>query len=265
MGEMRTLTPFCALGFAAALSACEPDLVVATRTCFHDVDASSQADPGAPADVAVPVPWATGFEDGFCGYRDAGGYCKVNSEAMHDVVTDPTHAGRWAAAFSVVGNDASDALQARCVLRGTLPERARYGAWFYFPSYVENDADWNLFHFEGWDGDTSHKLWDVSVATAGGKLKLYLFDFLAGRQRPATRDLAITIQQWVHIEFELVRSAQAMGEVTLYQDDQLLLQVPNIVSDDSERAEWFVGNLADALVPPNSTIYVDDVTVRASE
>ena len=51
--------------------------------------------------------------------------------------------------------------------------------------------------------------------------------------------------------------------MALYQDGALLLEVTGIVTDDTDVAQWYVGNLAKALTPPDSTLYVDDVTIRA--
>jgi len=48
----------------------------------------------------------------------------------------------------------------------------------------------------------------------------------------------------------------------LYQDGQLVLQRTSIATDDTTFAQWYVGNFADALTPADSTIYVDDVTIR---
>ena len=253
------------LAFGAGLSACKPELVVGTRTCFADA-ASEAADAGVrpPGDAAVRVPWATGFEQGFCDYHDAGGYCRVNSDAEHLLVEAPVRDGRFAAAFTVTGNDAGDALQARCVVQGRLPESAYYGAWYYVPSYAENTQNWNLFHFEGWNGTEQHKLWDVSIASSNGKLSLYVYDFLNTGTRPPPNPPELLPGSWVHIVFFLQRAAGATGSFALYQDDALVIARPNIVTDDSERGEWYVGNLADGLTPPESTLYVDDVTISAS-
>jgi hypothetical protein len=251
--------------FAAALSACEPDLVVGTRLCFADTASPPVNDDAEPSDTTLRVPWSTGFENGFCGYRDAGGYCKVNSDATHAVVETPVRGGRLAAAFSVIGTDAQDALQSRCVLQGVLPKTAYYGAWYYFPNSAQNMQDWNLFHFEGYNGSDHHRLWDVSVASsATGELTLYAWDFLRGQRVDPTTHVALKIGAWVHVEFLLARAADATGRIALYLDGQSLLDVPNLVTDDTERGKWYAGNLADSLTPPDSTLYVDDVTLSAS-
>jgi hypothetical protein len=63
----------------------------------------------------------------------------------------------------------------------------------------------------------------------------------------------------------LKRAADATGEVALYQDGELLIQATDLITDDSSWGQWYVGNLAQGLTPPDSTLYVDDVTLRAAE
>jgi hypothetical protein len=43
-----------------------------------------------------------------------------------------------------------------------------------------------------------------------------------------------------------------------------LFDLTNILTDDSSVGQWYVGNLATGLTPPASTLYVDDVTIRAT-
>lgn len=253
--------------FAASVWACKPELVVGERECFADRAATAaEGGNGGGSDEALVVPWTTGFEQGFCGYRDAGGYCKVNTDARHEIVRGPVHGGEFAAAYSVTASSSLDALQARCAMGGSLPPMATYGAWYYFPNAAQTSASgtWNLFHFEGWNGATQHHLWDVSVETyKPGSLRLYVFDFLnGGRVRPPDVTVPIPIGAWVHIEFYIARASDTTGEIVLSQGGRELLRVPGIVTDDSERAEWYVGNFADALSPANSTLYVDDVSIE---
>ena len=66
------------------------------------------------------------------------------------------------------------------------------------------------------------------------------------------------------MQFYLVRAADPTGEVALYQDGELLLDQTNILTDDSSVGQWYVGNLATGLTPSESTLYVDDVSIRAT-
>jgi hypothetical protein len=82
-------------------------------------------------------------------------------------------------------------------------------------------------------------------------------------RRPETAT-PIPIGEWFHLELYLKRAADATGEVALYQDGELLFRATDLITDDSDWAQWYVGNLATDLTPPESTLYVDDVTIRSS-
>lgn len=210
------------------------------------------------------MPWSTDFEDRFCGYTELAGFCYSGAPATYETVTSPVHSGRHAAAFTVLAGDPVG-YQARCVRQGVLPKAAYYGAWYFLPTSAQNTAVWNLVHFQGGDFSAQHGLWDISlVNTPNGGLGVVVFDFLNGVTRTPTVPSPVPIGAWFHLELYLSRAADATGEVALYQDGQLLLQATNIVTDDSNWGQWYVGNLATGLTPAHSTLYVDDVTIRAA-
>jgi hypothetical protein len=214
---------------------------------------------GAP----IEVPWSTGFEDGVCDYTETGGFCYADPDASLEIVEAPVHGGRYAAAFSVTADPSRVGWNARCVRQGVLPVEATYGVWFYIPSTAEVTSNWNLIHFRGGAADDWHGLWDVSLGTASdGSLHLYLFDFMSHTIRAPDAPPSVPIGSWFHVEFRLLRSSDATGEVALYQDGTLLLEVTGIVTADVDIGQWYVGNLVEELTPQDSTIYVDDVTIR---
>ena len=45
----------------------------------------------------------------------------------------------------------------------------------------------------------------------------------------------------------------------------MAVHLTGLVTDDTDWGQWYVGNLADALVPPASTVYVDDVTISLTQ
>ena len=141
---------------------------------------------------------------------------------------------------------------------------AYYGAWYYVPAPATNSGNWNLLHFRGADvpqDSATHGLWDVSLANASdGTLHLVVYDFL--RKSTLQTTGAMPIGAWVHLEVYLRRAADSTGQFTLRRDGQVVLDLIGIATDDSRWGEWFVGNLATALSPPSSTVYVDDVTIQ---
>jgi polysaccharide lyase-like protein len=227
------------------------------------------ADTGAaiPAQTdPLTVPWATGFENEFCDYPAAGGFCFGGG--TRKTVTSPVHSGRYAAEFTVDTTDPASN-QTRCVRQGALPSEAYYGAWYYVPvlaSLNSSSSLFNLLHFQG--GDTSQNgMWDVTLVNGTtGDLHLLVYDFLNknGIVREPDNPPPIPIGSWFHIQFYLKRASDATGEMRLYQDGKLLLDVKNVVTDDSSWAQWYVGNIGKDLTPPDSTLYVDDVTIRAT-
>jgi hypothetical protein len=118
-------------------------------------------------------------------------------------------------------------------------------------------------HFQGGAPGNLHGLWDVSLQSAAdGSLSVYLLDFLNGSSGVPVAAPPVPIGSWVHLEFRFRRAADATGEVALYQDGSLLIELTGLVTDDTDFGQWYVGNYADALAPPDSTLYVDDVTIK---
>lgn len=256
-----------ALAVACLALACEPTVIIGSCSQSSTTDAGGVA--GAPASSssadAVTAPWSTGFEDGLCGYASQG-YCYARHGATLEIVDSPVHNGQFAAAFTVNGNatdTSEDRSQARCVRRGVMPKSATYGAWYLVPELHTSDANWNLFHFLGVTETESHALWDISLANnSDGELVLTVFNFLTGTHPRMMGIPAIRVGTWVHIEIQLKRSAQNNGEVTVSQDGAVGLHLTNLITDDTDWGEWYVGNYARKLVPELSTVYVDDVTMR---
>jgi hypothetical protein len=154
------------------------------------------------------------------------------------------------------------------VRQGVLPPAAYYGAWYYVPAPAVNTGNWNLFHFQGAnvpDGTFAHGLWDVSFATPpGASIHAYAYDFLRGTIADASAATPIPIGSWFHLEVYFRRATGGTGQFTIYQDGRIVADRSGVATDDSTWGQWFVGNLATALNPPLSTLYVDDVTVNSS-
>jgi hypothetical protein len=250
----------------ASLScACEPDLVVGTWTCTTSLGAAGPVDGGVTYPITDPVeiPWASGFEDGFCGYNDAKGWCYAHTGARYASVLSPVHSGKRAASFSINTEDTGAGADTRCAREGTLPLDAYYGAWFYLSSLPQSIDNWNLMHFQGGNGGpTWQGLWDVTLApTAGGGFGL---EVVQGTPLGPDAPPAVPIATWFHVVFHFVRATDASGEVTLYQGDQQLFDAKGIVTDPYPYDQWYVGNLANGTTEPDLTVYVDDVSVSAS-
>jgi hypothetical protein len=63
----------------------------------------------------------------------------------------------------------------------------------------------------------------------------------------------------------LKRASDATGEVQVYQDGVSVVHQTGLVTDNnSQWGQWYVGNLGTNLTPPESTLYVDDVTISGA-
>lgn len=245
-----------------ASNACEPTVSVG-RVC-PKADAAASPDPSTP----VPMPWTTGFETEFCDYALPLGFCFATGSGSFAIVTSPVHSGHYAAAFTVSADGDGGGAQARCVQQGVFPNAAYYGAWYYVPEAAVNGGLWNLFHFQSAvadGGQPLHGLWDVSLANSsdGGGLQATLFDFLPHAAPTLGNVPPIPIGQWFHLELYFRRAKTATGEITLWQDGVKAADLTGLVTDDADWGQFYVGNLATALLPPASTVYVDDVTIAA--
>ncbi len=262
---MRKQDARCGLGFvglalvATQMLACHGQALLGTWTC------SPSAAGAVDAGRSFAFPWRTGFENGFCEYQQGGGFCYATGTASYRVVDAPVHAGRYAAAMTVFGDGTDANSQSRCVREGVLPTQAYYGAWYYVPSIPTNNGVWNLVHFQGGSGSGPlHYLWDLSLKNDGnGGLRLDVLDYLPHGTLPGLAGApAIPVAAWFHVELFLKRASDATGAVAVYQDGQAIWQVDNLITDDSQVGQWYLGNLATDLDPSESTVYVDDVTVR---
>jgi hypothetical protein len=242
---------------------CEPTVIIGS--CAEPAEAGVAAGASAGGD-AVGVPWSTGFEDGLCGYHAAHGFCYARHGADLEIVRSPTpHSGEFAAAFTVNADaTTADRSQARCVREGVMPQSAYYGAWYFIPALSTNADTWNLFHFLGGTSEADPEpqpLWDVSLVNSGSNLQLSVYDFLHKTTRATSGVDPVPIGHWFRLQIKIVRSAQANGEIIVLQDGVVALHLTDVITDDTEWGQWYVGNFAKTLVPTLSTLYVDDITI----
>jgi len=240
-----------------ALVGCQPNLSVGEWTCSEDGSIQAAPDPTAP----VALGWKADFENRFCDYTELGGFCYQDEAASYERVTEPKHLGRYAAAFTLTAE--GDA-QTRCVRQGVLPRAAYYGAWYFIPALPTQASNWNLFHFRGGsDLSSTDGFLDVSLVNSNGSTRLGVY----GKDHRPIGDVAdsppVPTQTWFRVQLFLRLGAGTSGEVALYQEGQQVFDLTDLATDNSAFGQWYVGNLGSGLKPPNSTLYVDDVTISA--
>ena len=257
----------CAAAVAiCGLSGCRPNVSVGERTCSEDGSADVAVNEDVDASPPITADWSTGFENRFCDYRLPGGYCYPDASGAFEVVTSPHHSGQHAAAFTVTSDDPIT-YQARCVRQGPLPTSAYYGAWYYVPAPATVKGSWNLFHFNGGaDWDHIDGLLDVSLINAKGGLQLVVYG-PPNHAQIGNSAAAPLIQygDWFRIQLYVERTAATRGDVRLYQNGQQIFDATNVVIGDWTVGQWYVGNWATGLVPAASTVYVDDVSISATQ
>lgn len=264
-GEM-IFTPTPGMLAASALLVltlgCGPELVVGELTC-EGAGGIGAVDDDTFNTEPLAVPWSSSFEYGACEWSSASRFCYADETGSFESVSSPVHSGRHAFAFSVdTSAGVADPGQARCVVEGGLPEAAVYGAWYFVPEAATNAGNWNLLHFEGGSPSDRHALWDVSLASsADGGLVLDLYDFERPQVHLPEDAPRVPIGEWFHVELFLLRASDDTGEVALYQDGELILELTDLSTADSDWGQWYVGNLANALEPSKSTLYVDDISI----
>ncbi len=241
--------------FLVASVGCDKELLVGV--CETGV--SSMPDGGR----GIGMPWWSGFETGFCDFGLVGGFCYQRGSATYTLVTSPVHSGTFAAAFMVSSDANSPGTQARCVRQATLPPSAYYAAWFYVPQTQIHSGIWTLFYFQGRDSAGADvPLWDVRLTqNSNGELRVQVYDLIQNQPHDIPSAPPIPIDQWFHLEFYFGRASDATGEITVFQDDQKLLDLTGLVTDSTSWGQWYVGSYATDLLPTQTTIYVDDVTI----
>ncbi len=243
-----------------ALAGCQPQLSIGEWTCSEDGTPSRIPERTAP----VTLPWKSGFENQFCDYTELAGFCYADAASSTLLVSSPVHSGRHAAAFTI-NSAAPGESQTRCVRQGTLPTAAYYGAWYFIPEPTTTKGNWNLFHFRsGGDPSRTHGVLDVSLVGAGAGLQVAVFDMRYARIGESATPPPVPFGAWFHVQLFLKRAADMTGEVALYQDGEQIFDVTNLETDDATFGQWYVGNLADALSPSTSTLYVDDVSISST-
>ncbi|MEO6601579.1 MAG: heparin lyase I family protein [Polyangiaceae bacterium] len=242
----------------ASMTACAPTVKIGEWTCAED--GTPTVIP--PIDAGIDVGWKATFENRLCDYEALNGYC-YPSEPSFELVTTPVHEGKFAMAFHVQSDDPT-ADQSRCVRQGALPEAAYYGAWYYLPEASVNTSNWNLLHWETGTITNVDGTLDLSLVNANGGLQVAVFDMNYKRVgSPKANAVMVPIGSWFRVQLYLNRSANGPGEISLSLDGQEIFDERNLTTEkpNSNFGRWYVGNLANALTPAASTVYVDDITI----
>ena len=98
----------------------------------------------------------------------------------------------------------------------------------------------------------------------GGGLAAQLGDFVQSFNLRQTVPTPVPLDAWVHFEVYLRKASDATGRVSVWQDGQLILDRPNVVTARSPLVIWEVGTGSDDVTPSPVTVYVDDAAISWS-
>jgi len=224
--------------------------------------------------------WSATFEPGnFSEWEQDGdgGEYKENAAASPTVTTELAHGGRYAGKSTMGPTAGSPGMASSNYFYRTQPSptEAYYGAWYYIPSTVTVRSWLSLVHFRcstTGDGKNVVPVWDLNVWPVRdgslppgtlpiGSLTTHFYNFLTLVNADQLVTQAVPTDQWVHFEVLIRKAADATGRVTIWQDDQMIIDLQNIATFSTDWVEWDAGGASNDLSPSTASIYVDDATI----
>ena len=252
---------------------------------------------GSTAPKATGILWSADFETGDLSQWYGAARSKANASergggifnsgiAESVASQDFAHSGRWSlkATITTPHRPTSGARLFRWLEprdETYFASGLYYSAWFLFPKQYTLTANphsgrfWNIFQFKSKRSTTNDPFWylDIANRAPGGAmyLTLHWWDGLAiegphagesGGRRYAQSVKDIPVGQWTHIEAYLKQAADFTGEVTIWQDSELVFDQRNVKTKyPSGDNQWSVNNYSDGLMPNPATIYIDDASI----
>jgi len=183
------------------------------------------------------------------------------------VGTEQVHSGTGALRIFI---DTSNDRAPICRLFHRLPPQpAYYGAWFYaVEDHVSFDW-WMMMLFKAQpdveDITTAYNLWDIGqVKSDQGYTTYVLYDHLRTENRYTETQPQLPIGRWFHLEAYLAYQAGEATELELWLDGQSFLHLTDLDPPPDAPLFWSIGNGGSQLVPAQSTIFIDDVTISTT-
>jgi hypothetical protein len=241
-----------------------------TPTPEMRADACEIDEANRPAAIASEVPpksvlWFADHERGdLSEWLDGNGGGPYNSGTGVVAITDQVaRSGRYAVKLTIT--EANGQVQASRLFRyRENPADAFYSAWFCFPERYEPGAWWNIFQFKSAHDGGNDPTWVLNISNRpDGSMFVFLYDWIGNRSYGQNL-LDIQVGEWVHLEARLLRSTKNGGRIAVWQDGQLLIDVNRVTTSIDDNIQWSVNNYTGQIVPPDSTIYVDDAVISTT-
>lgn len=257
---------------------------------------------GLPVGLRRQILWSADHEEGTFGdwsfpgslYPGGGEFHTGGKDAIAVARSGLSHSGIYSAE-ATIRNAIRGQNGARAVrlMRWTdrpfdnggkqFPRLAYYSTWMYFPAtYNPNKYPpwdpgdggwWNVFQFKADDAaGNSQPMWSLNVRhdDATQQMFFYLYSPVNQPKKYRSNPRPIPVGRWFHVEALYLASANKTGRIAVWQNGQLLFNVPGVVTAlmrgaQGERAVWGIGNYTDHVNGPlgegTAILYFDDAIV----
>jgi hypothetical protein len=190
-----------------------------------------------------------------------GGFYADDNEPV--VTTERAHSGN--SSVKMVIDTGTDSQRVCRLYHRLAPGPAFYGAWYF----IEQDHTfewWTTMLFKAQtdaaDIDTSYNLWDIDQYRGNTDYTTWaVYDHLRTENRYSDSAPALPIGRWFHIEAYFAYQEGEQTELELWLDGVSFLHLTDLDPTPEDPLFWALGNGASQLVPSQSTIFIDDVTI----
>jgi hypothetical protein len=179
------------------------------------------------------------------------------------VTTERAHSG--SGSVKMVIDTGSDSQRVCRLYHQLAPGPAYYGAWYFIEEDHSSFEWWTTMLFKAQtdaaDIDTSYNLWDIDQIRTDGYTTYAVYDHPRTENHYSDSAPALPIGRWFHIEAYFAYEAAEPTELQLWLDGISFMHLTDLDPTPADPLFWGLGNGASQLVPSQSTIFIDDVTI----
>ncbi|HEX9296519.1 MAG TPA: heparin lyase I family protein [Polyangiaceae bacterium] len=256
-----------ALGFASLLGGCNSEILLGARPAGND--ASTSGDGEAKLDAPSGILWFADHETGDLSQWHAGGDAmggEYQAGGTIEISSEQAHGGSYSVKMTIDTSDAAD--HTARVYRRAATAPAYYSAWFYFSEAHTPDVWWSIFLIRSQDPNnlgTYRNLWDVNLERPGDAAMIISFyDHIADKDTLGAFPKPVPVGQWIHFEAFFSYAPPNGTRLTFWQDGDPVLDLMGLGDAPSPDLYWAIGNGANNLTPPISTLYIDDAVIATT-
>jgi hypothetical protein len=224
-------------------------------------------------DLGTNVLWTSTFEGGtFDEWTNVRGSASAYPDPGDTIVasTSYAHHGRYAAELTIDAGPNGTQENAGLNRKGGLPVEAYYSAWYYLPRTITVGTFWILFKFrlrtDVNDANTENEFYDLELTNAAdGSLTLLLYDHQSGADVPiAAPAPVVPVSVWFQIEAFYRNAQDDSGQLTIWLDDRMVVDVSGQPMAPTPWVEWDAVNVGENLTPSTAVVAIDDCAISLS-